>query len=647
LPLAASSAGAGTAARAADLIPPAAAIKPDRPRLLLRPADTPHAVSLKQLAAERRDADFQRMAKQLETLQPPRAAALAMVYLLSGRPEAAERAVAYLRAWQPPADPKALEDPFHVYFTLADMALAYDWLHRDPGFDAATKAALRAKLAPLARSGLARGNDHVFHNYTWMFNCGAMLWALAAAGDDPECDRLLDELGQRFNRQLFPAMEYLAGGNGDAAGYWWRYCQNYAVLVLLAAQSAFETSTVEAVRREHGDWLNRQMDNLALSVLPDMRFMPWGDIVVGTNGGVTHEMAGRIDTLTWALKSPHGAFLGRWLAERRGLDRFFGDTAIFYFLYTRNLAVQPAEPPLAVLAGNQQGGHVLMRSDWGDGATVVGFRCSDFYGQHQHFDQGSFIIYRNGQLALDAGCYRHVGGEQIRTDAHNTLLLGGRGQRLLKYQSAATLERFTQRLAQDLETGDIPFYKDAGAWTAVAGQFAQAYERDVVQSCVRQLLFVRPGTVAVVDRIAAPQGKSLPEVRWLVQVPGRPQLDARAAIARNSKSFLRCMPLAGEGVAAPLPASPQVEDSYPSPAGANSAKGMPAVIPASRVIYAYAGKPRLTLVHLLDMGDGPPAAAPAARVHIEQNTVELSLSGKTYRFSAAVPFDVSVPGETP
>ena len=478
----------------AELIPPAAGIKRDRPRLLLRPAETPYAVSLKQLKAPAADRDAQRLIGQLENLKPPRAAALAMVYLLTGREEAARRAVEVMQAYKLPQDKKALSDPFYVYFTLGDMALAYDWLHDHPAFTAEAKAAIREKLRPLAESGYRLGNDHVFHNYVWMFNGGAMLWTLATLGDDPAADKMFAGLRERFNGQLFRAMEYLEGSNGDSAGYWWLYCQESATLVLLATQSAFETDAVGRVRREHGDWLGRQLDYLVSSVLPDMRFVPWGDIVAGANGGVTHEMAAKIDMLTWALRgrdvpcpATSGAFLSRWLAEKRGLDRFYGETALFYFLYTRQLDVKPAPPPLAVLAGGKQGGHAVMRSDWSDAATVVGFRATDYFGQHLHLDQGSFVIYRNGLLALDAGRYGRVGGEQMRTDAHNTLLFGGEGQRRLGYQSAATLDAFVARRNKDLETGDIPFYKHAGDWTAVSGQFAQAYSPDVVQSCVRQI----------------------------------------------------------------------------------------------------------------------------------------------------------------
>ena len=623
-------------AASAELIPPADRIKRDRPRLLLRPTETRCAVSLQQLKTLPRDADFQQMLERLEGLKPPKAAALALVYLLTGRAEVAQRTLEVFRSWQMPDDPKTINDPFFVYFTLSDMALAYDWLHGYAGFDDRAKTALRQKLQPLADSALKLGNDHVFHNYTWMFNCGAMLWALAAAGEDPAADRLYAGLRQRFNGQLFPAMKYLEGSNADAAGYWWRYCQHYSLMVLLAAQSASETDVVATIRRRQGDWLGRQLEYLVFSVLPDMRFIPWGDIVAGANGGVTHEMAGRIDALTWALQSPHGAYLSHWLAEKRGPERFYGETATYYFLYTRNLTVKPAVPPLAMLAGGRQGGHAIMRSDWSDGATVVGFRATDYFGQHLHLDQGSFVIFRNGMLALDAGTYQRVGGEQQRTDAHNTLLLGGQGQRPEHYQSARTLAAFTERLEQGLETGDIVFYKDAGPWTAVAGQFAQAYSPQIIQSCVRQLLFVRPGTVVIVDHLAAPAGKTLPEVRWLLQVPGVPTVNERAVTALNGKSYLRCRPLS------PGDSRPQVEKSYRTPAGANSSSGVPAVIDTSRVVYVYEGTSRLALVHLLEVGDGePPEAGPNLKLDLDGKAVRLLLEGKTFRFSAGPAFEVS------
>ncbi len=623
-----------------DLIPPATGLKQNRPRLLLRPLQTPYAISLPQLKSLPHDADYQSLLRQLENLRPPRAAALALVYHLTGKNEAADRAVALMNSWRSPRDKKAMNDPFNVYFTCIDLALAYDWLHDYPAFDEAAKADLRRRVQPLVENAFALGNDHVFHNYIWMFNGGAMLWALATAGEDSASDQLLAGLTDRFNHQLFRAMEYLDGANGDSAGYWWLYCEDSAVLVLLAAQSAFETDVMGTLRREHGDWLNRQLEFLVQSVLPDMRFAPWGDIVAGPNGGVTREMAAKIDAQTWALRSPHGAYLSQWLAAKRVLKRWESETAMFYFLYTRHLDVPPATPPLAMFAGTKQGGNVLMRSGWDDGATVVGFRCTDFFGQHHHLDQGSFFIYRNGMLALDAGLYRHVAGSQMNTDAHNTLLLGDEGQRSQRYQSASTLEAFTQRLPKGLETGDILFYRDAGEWTAVAGQFAQAYRPEVVQSCVRQLLFLRPGTVLVVDQLAAPAGKSLPEVRWLLHVPARPMIDGSTVTAFNPRSYLRCRALEPESAL-------QIENSYSTPAGPSSSTGNPSMVDTSRVSFAYPGKPRMTLIHALEMGDGNSQTLPApieiktlGNTDVESPAIVVQADGRTFEFSTASPFEI-------
>ena len=66
----------------AEIIPPLAAIKPDHPRVLLRPRPTPYAISLEDLRAIPRDADAKAILAQLR--RERNAAAQAMVWLLTG-----------------------------------------------------------------------------------------------------------------------------------------------------------------------------------------------------------------------------------------------------------------------------------------------------------------------------------------------------------------------------------------------------------------------------------------------------------------------------------------------------------------------------------------------------------------------------------
>jgi hypothetical protein len=407
-------------------------------------------------------------------------------------------------------------------------------------------------------------------------------------------------------------------------GYWALYVFTPGVWTLLAAQSAFETDLVDAVRTQQGNWLDRNFENLIHSTLPNMRYIPWGDLQGGPNGSVTHEMAGVIDGATWALRSPHGARFSRWLQAKRGPERFYGETAIFYMLYARQPQPEPAEPPLSFLAGNRQSGHFMARSGWDEGATVVAFRCSDHFGDHHHYDQGSFCIWRNGLLAVDPPVYNKIRGPQQLTEHHNTLLVDGRPQRPARGQWFVTVEDFQENLqgGRKLETGDILFSHDAGPWAAVAGQFAQAYDESLLQGCVRQLLFIRPDKVIVVDQLRLAAGQKSVPVQWLLQLPREPSQQERALVASNGKSWIRCRAI--------LPA-----DGTPPTISATPVKTWQAS-------FTYQAQGELTLMHILEVGDGTTAGppAPVAAWQTGQD-VQATVDGATFVFAGTGEFRVN------
>ena len=455
---------------------------------------------------------------------------------------------------------------------------------------------------------------------------GAALWATATAGDDRASDILYRQVRDRFNHGLFPAWKYLDGLPSEPMGYWSLYVYTPGVLALLAAQSAAERDLVGAVRERDGDWLNRNFDNLIHSTLPNMRYIPWGDLQSGPNGSVAYEMAGIIDASTWALDSPYGAFFSRWLKGKRGLRRFHRETAIFAMLYTDRWQARPKVPPLSYLAGNRASGHFIARSAWDDTATVVALTCTDHLGDHHHYDQGGLTIYRQGLLAVDPPVYHRVRGPQQKTENHNTLILGGRPQRPVRGQWFKTVDDFKRHLggANGLETGEILSYEEAGEWAAVACQFAQAYPAGLVESCVRELLFVRPNTVLVVDHLVASGGKTLPATQWLLQLPNRPTLRDNFLLASNGNSWLGCRAL--------LPiASPTFSQTD---------------LHTWRASFHYrADGKRLTLVHQLEVGDGVGGGReePAAKVTIGQSLeeIEVDVGGRRFTFSGRDPVRVS------
>lgn len=609
-------------------IPPAELIKPDHPRVLLRPAGATLAITVEQLKAIPRDAEFNAMLEQLR--KEKSAAALAMVWLLTGETAAADAAVSRMRSFRAPEN----ADSFKVYFGLKELALDYDWLYGYPGFTPEVKAEVRSNAMPLVRAGFKLSDDHVFHNYVWQSAGGLSLWATATLGEDEESVRNYAAIRERLNDRLIPGLDYLDGAPGESMWYWALYDFSPAALSVLAAQSASEKDLVSEFKSRHGDSLGRQFTHTMLCTFPDLSYTPFGDTKsgagpdsAGPDGGVTHEMAGVLCGMTWALDSGEGAWFDKWVAGKRGLRRFYGESGVFYFLYARNLRSTPVQPPLAFLAGNKNGGHVLSRSDWGDSATVVALRATDHFGDHNHFDQGSFVIYRHGLLAVDQRVYKKVGGPQQDTAEHNALLIDGKGQRRVRGQDFRTVSDFKSNLTGKLrlETGDILFYADTNEWTAAAVQIAQAYPDGLVRSCVRQLLFVRPGTVVIVDQLEAPEGRKLGEVSWLLHAPKGGVSGADMLTVSNRQSYLRCKQL--------LPGNSAVSEASDL---------MPS---CQRYSFTVRGESTLVMVHAMDVGDGvPPGAFPDAAAKAVEGGMEVRIGSKQFTFSGSPGFGITPSG---
>lgn len=633
---------------AADLLPRADQLRADRPRILLRPTDTPLAISLRQLREMPRGKEFDELLGELRRSESAHCQAL--VWLLTGDKTAADKAVARMREYRF----SGRVDSFHVWFRLTEFGCAYDWLHGYEAFDAAARKEVRANVTPLAEFGLKVAQDHVFHNYVWMSAGGIATWALATAGEDAACDAVYTRIRDRFERELWPTLEYLDGLPSEPMGYWAHYVFKSALMTVLAGQSASETDLVAAIREKHGNWLARNVNTLAYGTLPDLRFLPIGDLQGGPNGGVTQEMAGVIDAATWALSAnakdaPRAdaelaavRALSRRIAEVRRTGRYKLDTIALYMLYSRVLPVNGAGPaarqqarppgaprqdaplsPPAFVAGGARGGHWIARhGGWGADATVVAFRCADHTGSHNHWDQGSFLIHRRGLLAVDPPVYRKTEGPQQRTEFHNTLLIGGKGQRPVRGQTFDTLAKFRQNLdaGKRLETGNL--FTSPDAPYAAAGEFAQAYDCVELASCVRQVAFIEPGTLIVVDRLLAKPGKQVPDVQWLLHFPAAPVQADGAWVATNGAGWIRCRSVLGDTSAAAAVAATEMN--------------------THRLSLSYKGGSEVVLAHVLDVGDGKAPAGTSAAVTARRANEEVVVTvGETVvRFSLASPYGV-------
>ncbi|MEW6237157.1 MAG: hypothetical protein AB1656_17380 [Candidatus Omnitrophota bacterium] len=201
-------------------------------------------------------------------------------------------------------------------------------------------------------------------------------------------------------------------------------------------------------------------------------------------------------------------------------------------------------------------GKIYARSDWTDDATWLRFECGDYWAGHQHFETGNIEIFRYEPLAAESGEYHdylsnHSVNWLIRTIAHNCLLVfqpgeqwtnmrdGGRnayandGGQAKKWDwTVDTLEMWKQRREQ-FERGEIVAYENHSEFLYVAGDCAKAYSPSKMEQWMRRIVFIRPHTIVLFDRVKSVQ----PDFKktWLLHCKNEPAIDNRTITIKNGK----------------------------------------------------------------------------------------------------------------
>ncbi|MFQ6049242.1 MAG: DUF4962 domain-containing protein, partial [Phycisphaerae bacterium] len=153
-------------------------------------------------------------------------------------------------------------------------------------------------------------------------------------------------------------------------------------------------------------------------------------------------------------------------------------------------------------------GQVMMRSDWGPEAVMLGMRCGPWHGHrldgqlsrdlgaaHQHPDINSFQIFAYGQwLAIDP-----LYTLWKRTSNHNTVVVNGFGQLGEAAQWFSGKDALTHRHRATVRRAE-----SHASYDYVAGDATQAYHPGLgLKRFVRHIVFVKPDVFVMVDDLVA------------------------------------------------------------------------------------------------------------------------------------------------
>jgi hypothetical protein len=428
----------------------------------------------------------------------------------------------------------------HVPFghDLARCAIVYDlchecWTHEQ-----------RAKFHEYMNKTVdanIRSESHVFHNGWYGYkNWGIGLACYATYYENERAPAILRALEQEWRARAAPALNLAGDGGGWAEGYYINY---WLYEWLFFCEVARYCEGIDYYKSAPKFFQNRAVANM-FETYPGIReYNSRRSIPTGDGGGRVF-----------------GSDRDKALSARRILVNYFrndedhqvahafnettprssvGVYAYKDFLW-RDTTVKKGELKNFKLSHISPGsGYIYARSSWDKDATYFFFKCGDRFTAHQHLDVGHFLIYKYEELAGDGGHYDSFGSDHdvnyhLRTIAHNTMLIhnpsetwrriragnvsgndGGQAHNWQHHNGAVSDpdEWWEKRELYDI--ADIIAFEDRDSYLYVAGDCTRAYSPQKLEYFTRQIVFIRPDTFVIFDRIKStnPDFKKT----WLLQ----------------------------------------------------------------------------------------------------------------------------------
>jgi len=215
-------------------------------------------------------------------------------------------------------------------------------------------------------------------------------------------------------------------------------------------------------------------------------------------------------------------------------------------------------------------GWASMRSDWTPDATFALFLCSPLWlGGHQHADNNSFIIDKNGLLAIDSGVYEgteHRANYYARTIAHNTITcldpdekfdggVWGAGNPGKGSNDGGQLynsgpERVSEIKPDDENhRGKILAYESNDIYTYIVGDATRSYSPNKLREFTRAFLYIKPNIFVIFDRVESTKAEFVKT--WLLHSAYEPKIDDSTVSISNGKGQLRVWTV--------LPTNPEIK----------------------------------------------------------------------------------------
>ncbi len=473
----------------------------------------------------------------------------ALLYLLTGEEAHAAKARRYLQLAVKVLQWTAENDLWMDLLgdTRINALAAYDWVHATM-----TPDERRAFLLPVLDyiSKAQPGGEYTFRRTIGGPQDGnygerALMYFAGLAGhgdgiDDARCDDFLRR-GAALFVEMMDHRERTSAGSGLLSAITVTYSfgayPNATFLFLHSWRAAFgeDLSTRWTQMADYPTWFDYAMIRKG----PGEGFLcfGWGDVGHSTNaisGGLMYDHLAQ-SIHFYGQRFPEKARRAyAVLAELPARHHVFGSTYPFVpFLLTGFDPASVSQPvetlPEAPYFHAPSFGLLVMRSGRGPKDTYVSFRCGSSLANHQHYDELSFVIYKEGFLALDAGSRTetdHHHAYAAQSVAHNTILIHEPDEPMPYFWRAWSYKPDGKTYPnhggqKDKTAARLLALEDGPGYVYAAADATRSYAETKSREVVRQVVYIRPDHLVIYDRVASVKDSQTKQ--FLLHLQHRPE----------------------------------------------------------------------------------------------------------------------------
>ncbi|MCP5143121.1 MAG: O-antigen ligase family protein [Gammaproteobacteria bacterium] len=321
------------------------------------------------------------------------------------------------------------------YGNAWELAIAADFLDREPGYTAEHRATIQQRLIKALNDHLILLDGNSLSAWHGRLTMASNAWLIAIAIDADL--HWKEDMVRRAQAHFVEAARAVAFVEAWPEGF--NYWINSRAYTFALAAAAYINGLEDA---RNSEWIRATLERIGLWMIyatrPDNRAGEVAD--EGPRVDLKDETRRVIDIIAGVTRNRVFANYSLYLQKLHRAESYYrGYRATFQLLNDPTVEAYAdvkrweleglkQHLPTTELFGRDAFNLAYIRSGWGPDDTFISFRAGASLAHHGHYDAGHFTIFKGAPLALTSGTYGdffayHRLNYSIRTVAKNSLLI--------------------------------------------------------------------------------------------------------------------------------------------------------------------------------------------------------------------------------